>query len=62
MKSIEELRAKTADRVYQAYVHDETYHGVKVREMIGDSSHTLAAYLAMLRGRLPSVRKSLPSN
>ena len=50
--NIEDLRVKTADRVYTAYVHDQTYHGYKVRDMIEETGHTLAAYLAMLRWRL----------
>ena len=49
MKRIHGLRQKTADRVYMAYIHDEKYGGLSVKDMIAESGHTLAAYLAMLK-------------
>ena len=51
-QNVQNLREKTAERVYMAYVNDETYHGHHVRDMVGNTGHTLAAYLALLRWRL----------
>ena len=51
-QNIDELRTRTAEKVYEAYTQDLAYHGHSVRHMIQDTGHTLAAYLALLRWRL----------
>ena len=51
-RNIEVLRAKTAEKVRLAYIHDEKIHGQSVRELVSASGHSLKAYLALLRWKL----------
>ena len=50
--NIEKLREQTADKMYKAYVNDDSVHGISIRDTVQHTEDTLAAYMAKLRWKL----------
>ena len=49
MKAVMQLRASTADMIYDAYINYEEIAGINVREIVQASDLTLSAYLTSIR-------------
>ena len=47
--AIDDLRVKTAEKIYTAYIKDETHGAMRARDLVQSSGHSLSAYLALLR-------------
>ena len=49
LQAIRRLRRRAAERVYLAYTNDETYYGIRARDVVQAEGHALSSYVQLVK-------------